>query len=352
MTQLLTEATDLLKQLIATRSVSGDEGATADLIQQYLEAKGVPVKRQLNNVWAMNTAFEPDRPTLLLNSHHDTVKPNSDYSRDPFQPTVEDGKVFGLGSNDAGGALVSLISTFLYFYEQQNLNYNLVLAATAEEEISGDKGISAIWDQLPEIDSAIVGEPTQMRMAVAEKGLMVLDCTANGKSGHAARGEGNNAIYTAMDDIAWIKNHQFEKISNFLGPIKMTTTIIKSGSKHNVVPNSCLFTVDVRTTDAHSNEETLDIIKQHLKSEVTPRSTRLNPSSIPPDHPLVQAGQKLGITTFGSPTLSDQALMPVPSLKMGPGKSARSHTDNEFICLSEIEEGINGYITLLKQVVH
>ncbi|WP_138430442.1 M20 family metallo-hydrolase [Fodinibius saliphilus] len=351
MNQLATKSIDLLKQLIATPSISKHEEATANIIYQHLRANDVNFKRHLNNIWAVNEAFDPARPTLLLNSHHDTVKPNSSYSRDPFQPTIEGGRLYGLGSNDAGGALVSLIATFIHFHKQRDLNYNLVLAATAEEEISGNNGISALWEHLPEIDSAIVGEPTQMRMAVAEKGLMVLDCTANGKSGHAARGEGKNAIYTAMNDIAWIRNHQFEKVSNFLGPIKMTTTIINSGSKHNVVPNSCSFTVDVRTTDAYSNKETLSIIKKSLDSEVRPRSTKLNPSYITPDHPLVHAGQKLDINSYGSPTLSDQALMPVPSLKIGPGKSARSHTADEFIYLDEIEKGIDGYVNLLNHII-
>jgi acetylornithine deacetylase len=351
MKNLFDEAIFLLQKLVATPSISRKEAETAKLIQQFFSAKNIPTKRHLNNVWAINKYFDPSRPTLLLNSHHDTVKPNSGYTNDPFQPKIEFSKLLGLGSNDAGGALVSLITAFAHFYDQQNLNYNLVLAATAEEETSGDNGITSILDKMPGIDCAIVGEPTQMRMAVAEKGLMVLDCIANGKSCHAARDEGSNAIYTALKDIDWIKGHQFEKNSDFLGPVKMTTTVIKSGDKHNVVPNRCSFTVDIRTTDICDNEKVLSVIRDHLKSEAIPRSTRLKPSSIPLDHPLVKAGQKLDISIYGSPTLSDQALLPMPSIKMGPGKSARSHTADEFIYLDEIKNGITTYINFLNKLL-
>ena len=351
MNQLCKEATQFLKKLIATPSFSEQESETADLIQEYLQGKGITVNRHLNNVWAMNNHFEEQKGTILLNSHHDTVKPNSSYTNDPFSPDTKDDKLFGLGSNDAGGSLVSLMATFIHFHKQENLNYNLLFAATAEEEISGDNGITSILEQLPDIDCAIVGEPTQMQMAVAEKGLMVLDCLAEGESGHAARKEGKNAIYMAGGDIEWIQFYQFDKKSELLGSINMTPSIIQGGSKHNVVPDRCSFTVDVRTTDAYTNGETLAIIQDHLVSEVTPRSTRLQPSFIAETHPIVKAGNKLGLQSFGSPTLSDQALLSVPSLKMGPGKSARSHTADEFIYLKEIEEGIEIYINLLGNIL-
>ncbi|HLR33481.1 MAG TPA: M20 family metallo-hydrolase [Fodinibius sp.] len=351
MNQLYEEATDLLEQLIAAPSFSGQEKQTGDLIQQFLESKDIPVRRHFNNIWCANKHFDPGKPTILLNSHHDTVKPNSGYTRDPFSPAVEDGKLFGLGSNDAGGPLTSLIAAFVHFYPQEKLTYNLVLAATGEEEISGDNGLVSILEKIPEIDCAIVGEPTQMRMAVAEKGLMVLECTARGVSGHAARDEGENAIYTALRDIEWLRTYQFDKISDMLGPVKMTATVIEGGSQHNVVPDTCMFTVDVRSTDAHDNAEILNVIDQHMASEITARSIRLNPSFIPLDHPIVRSGDKLGLEQYGSPTLSDQSILPVPSLKIGPGKSARSHTPDEFIRLGEIKEGINIYITLLDAVI-
>ncbi len=351
MNQLFEEATTLLKKLISTPSFSEEEEETANIIQEYLDSKGIPTNRHVNNIWAVNKHFDEARPTILLNSHHDTVKPNSGYTRDPFTPEVEDGKLFGLGSNDAGGPLTSLIAAFVHFYDKKNLKYNLVLAPTAEEEISGEDGIMSVLDKIPEIDCAIVGEPTQMRMAVAEKGLLVLNCKANGISGHAARDEGDNAIYTALADIEWFKNYQFEKVSDFLGPVKMTATVINAGELHNVVPNSCTFTVDVRTTDAYTNLEVLEVIREHTKSEINPRSVKSNPSFISQDHPLVKAGDALGIEKYGSPTLSDQTFLSVPSLKMGPGKSARSHTADEFIYLKEIEDGIETYIKLLENVV-
>ena len=351
MNQLAEEASSLLQKIIRTPSFSGAESETADLIQEYLEGKSIATNRHLNNVWTKNMHFDEQKNTILLNSHHDTVKPHAGYTREPFDPKIEDGKLFGLGSNDAGGPLTSLMATFVHFYEQKNLNYNLVFAATAEEEISGTNGISSILDYLPDIDCAIVGEPTQMQMATAEKGLMVLDCLARGQSGHAARDEGENAIYIAAGDIEWIQFYQFENKSEKLGPIKMTPSIINGGSKHNVVPDRCSFTVDVRTTDAYTNQETLAIIQNHLISEVSARSTRLQPSFIPANHPIVKAGNKLGLESFGSPTLSDQALLSVPSLKLGPGNSARSHTADEFIYLHEIGEGIKTYIQLLELVI-
>lgn len=351
MSELTEKATGLLKALIATPSFSKEEHETAELILDFLKNHDIPADRHINNIWAVNRHFDPEKPTLLLNSHHDTVKPNPGYTKDPFIPVVEDDRLYGLGSNDAGGALVSLLAVFMHFYGKDNLSWNLVFAASAEEEISGDQGIVSILDKIPAPDCAIVGEPTQMRMAVAEKGLMVLECNALGRSGHAARDEGENAIYKALHDIEWFRNYRFEKESATLGPVKMTVTMIEAGNQHNVVPSTCTFTVDVRTTDTYTNEEVLEIIEQHTESEIHPRSIRLNPSFIPADHPLVRCGQELGIDTYGSPTLSDQAFMDVPSLKMGPGKSARSHTADEFICLQEIEEGIATYIKLLSLVI-
>ena len=341
----------LLKKLIETPSLSREEDKTAELLISFFSENGVETERLGNNVWARNKHFDLKKPTLLLNSHHDTVKPNSGYTKDPFKAVVEEGKLYGLGSNDAGGCLVSLIATFLHFYAEPDLAYNLVLAASAEEEISGKDGIEKLLPTLPEIDLAIVGEPTQMHMAVAEKGLMVLDCVAHGKSGHAARDEGENALYKAVKDIEWFRTYSFDRSSAALGPVKMSVTMIDAGKQHNVVPDTCHFVVDVRTTDAYSNEETLAIIREHVTAEVTPRSTRLNPSGIAQEHALVQAGLALGRETYGSPTLSDQALMPFTSLKMGPGDSARSHTADEFIYLSEIEEGIGLYIELINKIM-
>lgn len=345
------KAISLLKQLIETPSLSREEDLTADLIDSFLKENGVQTQRLGNNIWAKNEHFDSQKPSILLNSHHDTVKPNSGYTKDPFKAIVEDGKLYGLGSNDAGGCLVSLIAIFLHYYEREDLAYNLVLAASAEEEISGKGGIEKLIPELPAIDFAIVGEPTQMHMAIAEKGLMVLDCVAQGKSGHAARDEGENALYKAIKDIEWFRTFEFEKGSEALGPVKMSVTVIDAGKQHNVVPDTCHFVVDVRTTDAYSNEETLAIIRQHVDCEVTPRSTRLNPSGISVEHPVVKSGLELGRVTYGSPTLSDQALMPFTSLKMGPGDSARSHTADEFIYLSEIEEGIEMYIELLEKTL-
>ncbi|MDJ1470028.1 M20 family metallo-hydrolase [Cytophagaceae bacterium DM2B3-1] len=345
------EAIALLKKLIAIPSFSKQEDKTGDCIANFLEEKGIPFQRVKNNIWATNKYFDSQKPTILLNSHHDTVKPNASYTLDPFDPIEKDGRLYGLGSNDAGGCLVSLISTFLHFYDKSELKYNFVLATTAEEEISGREGLEMIIPHLPPIDFAIVGEPTQMQMAVAEKGLLVVDCVTRGKAGHAARNEGENAIYKAMRDIEWIRNYEFPEVSEMLGPIKMTVTIIQAGSQHNVVPDTCTFTVDVRTTDKYSNEDVLLVLKNGLLSEVNARSVRLKPSSIPLNHPIVEAGKSLGLTTYGSPTTSDQALLDVPSLKMGPGDSARSHSADEFIYLEEIEKGIERYIEILEKIV-
>jgi acetylornithine deacetylase/succinyl-diaminopimelate desuccinylase-like protein len=343
-------ATALLQQLIAVPSFSKEESKTASLLESFFASHGIKTNRLGNNVWAVNEHFSPDKPTLLLNSHHDTVRPNPGYTRDPFSATIEDGKLFGLGSNDAGGALVSLITTFFYFYHQTGLKYNLVLAATAEEEISGTGGIEMIWDKLPKIDCAIVGEPTLLDMAIAEKGLLVLDCVAHGKAGHAAREEGTNAIYQALPDINWFRTFEFPKISPALGKVKMSITVIQAGQAHNQVPPQCSFTVDCRVTDAYALEEILSTVRQHVTCDVKPRSLRLRPSGIDADHPLVNAGRKLGLNLYGSPTTSDQALIPVPSVKIGPGDSARSHSADEFIFVNEIEKGIETYVRLIESL--
>jgi acetylornithine deacetylase len=349
--KLFDDSIDLLRTLISTPSLSKEEDNTALVIQQFLQDRGVKTHRRSNNVWAYNEYFDSNKPTILLNSHHDTVKPNPGYSRDPFAAEIIDGKLFGLGSNDAGGCLVSLIAVFIHFYKEKNLKYNLCLAATAEEEISGKDGIELILPDLGELEFAIVGEPTLMHLAIAERGLMVLDCIAHGKAGHAAREEGDNAIYNAMKDINWFKTYEFAKKSSLFGQVKMSVTIIEAGSQHNVVPAVCNFTVDVRVTDAYRNEEVLKIISQNVDCEVNPRSTRLKPSFISLEHPIVKAGIAMGRETYGSPTTSDQALIDIPSLKMGPGDSARSHMADEYIYLSEIEEGIELYIKLLTEIM-
>jgi acetylornithine deacetylase len=349
---LKSEAIGLLKQLISIPSFSKEEDNTADLIEQFLEKKGVKTRAHLNNIWASNKFFDANKPTILLNSHHDTVKPNKGYALDPFTPIEKDGKLFGLGSNDAGGALVSLIAAFLYYYSEQDLKYNLIIAATAEEEISGNDGVESLLPHLGKIDSAIVGEPTEMQMAVAEKGLMVLDCVATGKAGHAAREEGDNSIYKALKDIDWLQNYQFPKVSPLLGPVKMSVTVIETENKaHNIVPSQCKFVVDTRVNELYTFEEILAVISENVKSEIRPRSTRLRSSSIALDHPLVKAGLALRRNYYGSPTTSDKALMFFPALKMGPGDSARSHIADEYIYVDEIKEGIDLYIRLLNEIL-
>lgn len=350
-TDLFQSTFALLKELIAIPSFSKSEDKTADCIQQFLESYGVQTHRAMNNVWAYNQFYDVTKPTILLNSHHDTVKPNSGYTLNPFEPIEKDGKLYGLGSNDAGGALVSLIATFLYFWDKPNMKYNIIIAATAEEEISGINGVESIYNQLGTIDFAIVGEPTEMNLAIAEKGLLVLDCVAKGTSSHAAHPNPDNAILNAIQDINWFNTYQFEKVSDLLGEIKMTVTIINSGSQHNVVPDSCQFTVDVRTTEQYTNTEVFTIIKENVQSEVTARSLRLNSSSIPLTHPFVQAGLQLGRTYYGSPTSSDQAVIPCPSLKMGPGLSTRSHSSDEFIYVNEIKEALEIYKDILTQIL-
>jgi acetylornithine deacetylase len=351
MEKLQNDAVALLKELITISSFSREEDKTADVIEAFLQERKVKTQRQGNNIWAYNAHFDSSKPTLLLNSHHDTVKTNSGYSRDPFSADVEDGKLYGLGSNDAGGCLVSLIAAFLYYYNADDLTYNLCLAATAEEEISGVNGLESILPELGVLDFAIVGEPTLMNLAIAERGLMVLDCQVHGKAGHAAREEGENAIYKALRDIEWFKSYRFAKVSELFGPLKMSVTVINAGSQHNVVPELCSFTVDVRVTDAYTNEEVLKIIKTNVDCTVKPRSTRLKPSSIDKDHPIVQSGIRMGKQTYGSPTTSDQALLSIPSVKVGPGDSARSHMADEYVYVQEILDGIAGYVEMLKPVI-
>ncbi|MEN0050577.1 MAG: M20 family metallo-hydrolase [Bacteroidota bacterium] len=341
----------LLQKMIVTPSLSKEEEKTADLIQQFLQAENILMNRLKNNIWITNKCFDSNKSTILLNSHHDTVKPAASYTRNPYNASIENGKLYGLGSNDAGGALVTLLATFLYFYEREDLSYNLVFVASAEEEISGKNGIALVLPELGDIAVGIVGEPTQMQMAVAEKGLMVIDGTAKGKSGHAAREEGENAIYKAIQDVDYIKNLQLEKTSALLGATKMTVTQISAGTQHNVVPDECRFVIDVRTNECYSNQEVFDILQKNTKSELQARSFRLNSSSILLDHALVERGKKLGLTHYGSPTLSDQSLMSFPTLKIGPGDSARSHTADEFIYIQEMEEAFEIYKQLLENLV-
>ena len=349
------QALELLRQKITIPSFSREEERISEVFFQHLLSRDLSPERFLNNIWVKNKYFDPKKPTVLLNSHLDTVKPNAGYRLDPFAATVRDGKLYGLGSNDAGGSVVALLTAFIYFFDTPDLKYNIIFAASAEEEISGANGTEALLRHLKSIGIepafGIVGEPTGMQMAVAERGLLVLDCVAIGKSGHAARNEGDNAIYKAVEDIHWFKEFQFEQISPLLGPNKMTVTVIQAGTQHNVVPPECRFTVDVRVNELYDFQAVLETIKSKVKSEVTPRSFRIKSTSIDLDHPLVKAGLSLGLTHYGSPTTSDKALMPFPALKMGPGESARSHTADEFILVSEVEEGIDLYIEILKKVL-
>ncbi len=348
--QLQRDALALLARLIETPSFSGQEVVTAQLITEQLLHYGIAAEQYGNNIIARSRNFKAALPVVLLNSHHDTVKPNPAYTRNPFEATTENGKLYGLGSNDAGGALVALLATFVHFYHAADAPFNLIFAATAEEENSGPNGIESVLEKIGAVDFAIVGEPTQMQLAVAEKGLLVLDCVAHGKAGHAAREEGINAIYEALPDISWFQQYRFEKVSELLGPVKMSVTQINSGSQHNVVPAECHFTVDIRINEWYTHEEILETIRAHVSCSITPRSMRMRSSSIPPAHPLVQAGVALGLSCYGSPTTSDQALIPFPSLKMGPGDSARSHSADEFIYIHEIENGITLYIELLNKL--
>lgn len=343
------EAVSLLSHLIATPSVSRDERRAADIMEEELVRCGFTPHREANNVWAIGSCQREDRPTLLLNAHIDTVKPVASYTRNPYEPSLEDGTLYGLGSNDCGGGLVSLLQVFRELSASERCPYNLVYLASAEEEVSGKDGISRALPLLPHVDVAIVGEPTGMQPAVAEKGLMVVDITAHGKSGHAARNEGVNAIYEALDDLCWIRSHRFDRVSQFLGPTKMQATVVNAGTQHNVVPDVCKIVVDVRTNELYTNEEVFDIISSHCKSECRARSFRLHSSRIDLNHPLVERCVALGLQPFGSPTLSDQALMPFASLKLGPGQSARSHSADEYIKVSEIEHAIGLYLRLLER---
>jgi acetylornithine deacetylase len=346
------EAIDLLKQLIATPSFSKEENDTAELISHFFERHDIPFSRVGNNLYAKNKFYDLGKQSILLNSHHDTVRPNKAYINDPFQPIEKDGKIFGLGSNDAGGCLVSLMATFLHYYPIENLNHNVVFAASAEEEISGVNGIELVLPYLGQIDFGIVGEPTKLEMAVAERGLMVIDCTALGRPGHAARNEGENALYKALEDINWIRNYRFDKVSELLGESRMSVTVIETENKqHNVVPSQCKYVIDVRVNELYSFEEILEALKNNLKSQFKPRTTRMKSTSISLQHPLIKAGISLGRNYFGSPTTSDKALMPFPALKMGPGDSARSHTADEYIYVDEINQGIKMYIDLLDKLV-
>ncbi|TRO65173.1 M20 family metallo-hydrolase [Christiangramia sabulilitoris] len=350
--QLQQAAVELLKNLIQTQSLSGEEDKTADLLENWFKQHKIPHKRFLNNVWAVNQHFDKTKPTLLLNSHHDTVKPNSAYTRDPFKAEIENGKLYGLGSNDAGGCLVSLLATFTYLYSEENLSHNILFAGTAEEEINGKNGIAALIPEIPKIDVAIVGEPTLMNLAVAEKGLVVFDAVVQGTPSHAAHPNTDNSIYKTAKVLEWFENFKLEKVSKNLGEVKVTVTQINAGSQHNVVPAKTHLVIDVRVNDKYSNKEIEQILKDNAPvDEINARSLRLNSSSIPLDHELVKAGIDLGMDTYGSPTLSDQAMLSCPSLKLGPGDSTRSHSADEFIYVKEIEEGIEKYIKLLEKAL-
>ncbi len=345
---LAQEALALLQQLISIPSFSEEEDETAEAIDAWLKEFGVETKRQYNNIYAFNKYYDESKPNLLLNSHHDTVKPNSAYTKDPFHPHIEDGKLYGLGSNDAGGALCSLLATFVHFYEREDLSYNIIMSATAEEEDAGDKSISALLPILPEIDVAIVGEPTQMQLAIAEKGLVVFNGVVDGTPSHAAHPNDDNSIYNTIKVLEWFKNYQFDKVSNVLGPVKMTVTQINAGSQHNVVPGHVDLVIDTRVNDCYSNEEINEILQKEAPCKLTPRSLNLSSSHIDIDHPLVQSGIALGRETYGSPTLSDQAELSCQSLKLGPGHSPRSHSADEFIYVDEVIEGVGLYIDILE----
>lgn len=346
--KLTEKAIDLLKQLISIQSFSEEEDKTADAIQGWFKSFDIPYKRENNNVYALNKYFDESKPTLLLNSHHDTVQPNSAYTKDPFHPHIEDGKLYGLGSNDAGGALVSLIATFTNFYEAENLNHNILMVASAEEENAGENSLRGLLPTLPKIDVAIVGEPTLMQLAIAEKGLVVFDAIVKGTPSHAAHPNDNNSIYNTIDVLKWFKEYKFHRSSEVLGEVKLTVTQIKGGSQHNVVPGHVDLVIDVRVNDKYTNKEIADILMKEAPCELKPRSLNLNSSAIDKNHPLVQSGIALGRETYGSPTLSDQAALNCQSLKLGPGDSTRSHSADEFIYVREIEEGIDSYIKILK----
>lgn len=347
--ELTNKALDLLKQLISIQSFSSEEDKTADAIQDWFKKFDIPFERIRNNVFAKNKYWDDDKPTLLLNSHHDTVKPNKAYTKDPFHPHIVDGKLYGLGSNDAGGCLVSLLATFSYFHESEELNHNILMVASMEEESAGENSLRGLLPSLPEIDVAIVGEPTLMDLAIAEKGLIVFDAVVKGTPSHAAHPNDDNSIYNTIEVLEWFKNYKFEKSSEALGDVKMTVTQINAGSQHNVVPAQVDLVIDVRVNDAYSNKEIADLLKSEAPFELQERGLKLNSSKIEKEHPLVQSGVALGRKTYGSPTLSDQAALTCQSLKLGPGDSTRSHSADEFIYVHEIEEGIDLYIKILKK---
>ena len=347
--QALTQkAIDLLKKLISIPSFSGEEHHTAEAIERWFTSFDIPFERENNNVFAKNKYWDESKPTLLLNSHHDTVRPNQAYTKDPFHAHVEDGKLYGLGSNDAGGALVSLLATFTHFYGKENLGHNILMVASAEEENAGPNSLRGLLPSLPKIDVAIVGEPTLMQLAIAEKGLVVFDAIVKGTPSHAAHPNNDNSIYNTIETLEWFRDYSFEKTSEALGAVKLTVTQISAGSEHNVVPAQTNLVIDVRVNDCYSNQEIANILKAEAPCELQERSLRLNSSSIDKNHALVQSGIALGRDTYGSPTLSDQAALSCQSLKLGPGDSTRSHSANEFIYVNEIEEGIDLYIKLLK----
>ncbi len=350
-TALISDAIALLKKLISTPSFSREEEHTATLIQAFFKQKGIPLHQHHNNLFAFSKFQKEGMPTFLLNSHHDTVKPVNGWQRNPFDPIIKGDQLFGLGSNDAGASLVALMAVFIHFYEYKALPFNLVFLASAEEEISGKNGVEAVLPKLGKIDVAIVGEPTQMQMAIAEKGLLVIDGVVKGKAGHAARNEGENAIYKALQDIQFLQNVVFDKSSPLLGKVNIAITQINAGTQHNVVPDECHFVVDIRTTEQYTNQEVFQFLQKNTRSELKARSFRLNSSGIPLAHPLVQTGKAMGLSTYGSATLSDQALMSFPSLKMGPGNSNRSHTADEYIYLKEIKEGIHIYHQLIEKLI-
>lgn len=344
------EVIELLKRLIATPSISREEGAAADIMCSVIEGLGFEVHRSGNNVWAEAREHNPLKPTILLDAHIDTVKPNASWQREPFEPTIEEGRLYGLGSNDTGGSVVSMLAVFEALSRKEQ-PYNLIYLASAEEEVSGTGGVRAVLSDLGEVDFAIVGEPTQMQPAIAEKGLIVLDCVACGRAGHAAREEGLNAIYEALPDIEWFRCHRFERVSPLLGPVKMSVTGVMAGTQHNVIPDECRFMVDVRVNECYRNEELLSEICSAVKCEVTPRSTHLNSSAIDVGHPAVKRLVDMGRVPFGSPTMSNQAVMPFTTLKLGPGDSARSHTADEYICLEEIAQAIDIYEKVLDNLI-
>jgi acetylornithine deacetylase len=341
---------ELLKKLISTPSFSKEEENAAEVMRDFLRSENIPFETKENNTWAFCKHFSKEKPTILLDSHIDTVRPAKGYTKDPFSPLEVGDQLFGLGSNDAGGPLVALLATFIHFYEREDLPFNLVFGASAEEEISGTHGMEILYKEVSPVDFAIIGEPTKMELAIAEKGLLVLDCFAHGKSGHAARNEGENALYKAIDDIQKLRDFKFEKSSDVLGDVKISVTMIEAGSQHNVVPDVCHFVVDVRTNEHYLNKEASEIIANLIGSEVKPRSLRLNSSGISEEHPFAKLVKSKGINIYGSPTTSDQAIIPCPSVKMGPGDSARSHTADEFIYKSEILKAIELYIELLEKL--